>query len=81
VTIIAGIDVQSWLCDECGAYHFHFFKGMGGEGYKISCVNCGEAQLELMKELKTPYLWRHLESPEQDNDEGEEGSWKPRHEL
>lgn len=58
MAIIDGVNVARWDC-VCKADQFWFFQGRGGEGVVIVCVQCGEHQLELQKELGIPYLWRN----------------------
>ena len=44
MTIIDGIEVAIAQCDDCQGREFWIFRGQNGEGYKISCANCGREQ-------------------------------------
>jgi len=61
MTIIDGIDVAIYKCDNCQATELWLFKGQNNEGYKIVCAKCKAEQRQLIEELKLPYLWKHLE--------------------
>ena len=61
MTVIDGINVAIYECDECGSQELWLFRGQDGEGYKISCAKCHKEQRELVEELGIPYLWEHRE--------------------
>ena len=61
MTLINGIDVAIYECDNCHGKEFNIFRGQNGEGYKIACNYCHKDQRDLISELKVPYLWKHLE--------------------
>lgn len=61
MTVIDGINVAIYKCEDCGCCEFFIFRGQNGEGYKIACANCEKDQRELIDEMKLPYLWKHKE--------------------
>lgn len=61
MTLIDGINVAIYECDDCGGNELWLFRGQNGEGYKISCAKCKKEQRELVNELGLPYLWRQKE--------------------
>ena len=65
MTVIDGIDVAIYECEECGSNELLLFRGQNDEGYKISCAKCKAEQRDLVDELGIPYLW---EVKEKSND-------------
>ena len=61
MTVINGINVAIFKCDDCGGNAMWIFRGQNGEGYKIFCSGCKKEQRELITEMQIPYLWEHLE--------------------
>ena len=61
MTIIDGINIAVYECEECGESEMLIFRGLNGEGYKIACVNCHADQRGLINELKLTYLWSSKE--------------------
>ena len=59
MTVINGIDVAVYECDNCGGNEMLLFRGQSGEGYKIVCGNkdCYSEQRDLIDELGLQYLW------------------------
>ncbi len=65
MTVIDGINVAIYECDECGSNELLLFRGQDGEGYKISCAKCKVEQRKLIDVLRIPYLWKHLEDKDE----------------
>ena len=61
MTIINGIEVAIFECDQCGGRELWLFHGQNGEGYKFSCAKCKAEQRDLISELNLPYLWKDME--------------------
>ena len=61
MTVIDGINVAIYECDNCQGRAFYIFRGQDGEGYKIACAGCHKDQRKLVDEMQIKYLWKHLE--------------------
>ena len=60
MTIIDGVNVAIWKCDNCGSNELWFFKGDNG-GFKLVCSKCQTEDRDLIDFLKIPYLWASKE--------------------